>query len=78
MAGDKRCFARLSEAHLNDIAHSLRTRSRHGDSTAAAVADAVESVIRVRCDANEIYQRTPVVLVRRAINKVARWVVPGM
>lgn len=74
--GDKRSFARLSEAHLSDIASSLRTRSCHGDSTAAAIADAVESVIRVRCDANEIYQRTPAVRVRRALNRVVRWAAP--
>ena len=73
MTGDLRTYARLSEAHLSDIAHSIRHRSDHDERTARAIADAVESVIRVRCDANEIYQRLPAVRMRRALRKVARW-----
>jgi hypothetical protein len=75
MASDKRSFARLSEEHLSDIAESFRYRSQHGDLTAGAIADAVESVIRVRCDANVIRQRSPVVRVRRALRRVAGWAV---
>ena len=76
MVGDKRSFARLNASHLSDIARSMRNRSHDGDTTAGAIADAVESVIRVRCDANEIYQRSPVVRVRRALRRVAGWAVP--
>ena len=78
MMGDQHSFARLSATHLGDIARSLRTGSQHHDSTAFAIADAVESVIRVRCEANEIYQRRPTVRVRRALRKVARWATPGL
>ena len=75
MAVDQRNFARLSECHLIDIAQSFRHRSHDGDMTAGAIADAVESVIRVRCDANFIRQRSPAVRVRRALRRVAGWAV---
>ncbi|MGJ7580505.1 hypothetical protein ACSFA3_10025 [Variovorax sp. RHLX14] len=75
MAGVKPSFARLSESHLSDIAQSFRNRSHDGDMTAGAIADAVESVIRVRCDANVIRQRSPAVRVQRVLRRVAGWAV---
>ncbi len=73
MAIDQRNFARLSESHLSDIVQSFRHLSHDGDMTAGAIADAVESVIRVRCDANVVRQRSPAVRVKRAIRRVAGW-----
>lgn len=75
MVGVKPSFARLNESHLSDIAQSLRNRSHDGDMTAGAIADAVESVIRVRCDANFLRQRSPAVRVQRALRRVAGWAV---
>lgn len=53
MGRDDVRFARLSPEDLEEIALDLRMRSIHGDATAGAVAEALESVIRRRQLAHE-------------------------
>jgi hypothetical protein len=75
-AADNRHFARLNDAHLSVIAQSLRSQV-HGSerpASAVAIADALDSVVRKRCDEREARRRAnPARMGLVALRKVTDW-----
>jgi hypothetical protein len=62
-------LARLSIDDLEELALSWRIRSLRGDATTAAIAEALESVVRSRRAA--AYARDRVLAMRRALGALA-------
>lgn len=74
MAADNRQFARLNDTHLSTIAQSLRSQASGNERTANAIADALDSVVKQRCDVREARRRSnPARMGMIALRKVTGW-----
>jgi hypothetical protein len=74
MTADNRHFARLNDADLSGIARSLRSQASGSERTANAIADALDSVVKKRCDMREARHRSnPARMGMVALRKVTGW-----